>query len=179
MATTDSPATTRKMGELSQEIRAKLSAKVAVPGLDFHVPAWAALIPYEPDRDVIAERIAFRAFEAETLEDMLGDNNTDEIEGLAGVPMRITGVTLQRSTIEQEGGIGVYCVIEYTNLRDGSGGVTTTSAKGVMMQLANAVTRGWLPFDCTVAIVDTGKNGRSNPLHLASIAKGKPGEEPF
>lgn len=170
MTDTDkSAATAREIGDMSGGIRSKLTQLVKVPGLERPVPAWAALIPYDPDSDAIAERIALRAFEAESLEEMLEESPTVPIESLVGGHIRIEAVTLLKSGIEEDNKVGVYCAMEYVNLRDGTRAVTTTSAKGVMMQLANAVLRGWLPFECTVAEVETGKNGRNNPLHLARV----------
>ena len=173
MTDTKTPATIQQMGDMTGLARMQaLKAPVRLEGMDIDVPTWCSVFPWDPDTDAIAERIAMKAFEAETVDDMLTEHPPEDIESLLGSHIRITNASLTRSTVENDNALGVYLVIEYTNLEDGAKAVTTTSAKGIMMQIANAIVHGWLPMDCTVVEVNTGKNGRSNPMHLARYVAG-------
>lgn len=138
---------------------------VMIEGLETPIPAWLAVLPFSNDDEGIADAIAERHLEATTVDELLKGSDTSAIEGLVGKHLVIRSVRLQASTLET--GIGVYVAIDFTNAETGEQSVTTTSAKSVMAQLATAHVRGWFPLECTIAEVDTGKNGRSNPLHLS------------
>lgn len=134
------------------------------------IPEFLTLLPWaQTDDDAVSDIVA-RILNADTVEDVLARQDTVDFEQLVDVPITVHGFKMLPSTIDT--GVGAYAVIDFTYTGADAHQITTTSALGVLAQLARVWQLSGYPFQCAVLEIDTGKNGRNNPLYLAPAADG-------
>ena len=141
---------------------------VAWEGCNKPIPEFLTGLPWAQSDDQAVLDIAARILQAETVEKVLEKATTVEFAELVGVPVTVHGFKMMPSPIEE--GIGAYAVIDFTYADNGTHQITTTSALGVLAQLARTYQLGGFPLACAVMEIDTGKNGKNNPLYLAPAA---------
>lgn len=143
-------------------------------GCDKPIPAFLTQLPWaQTDDDAVADIVA-RILGAKTVEDVIARAESVKFETLYGQVIVIHAFRMMPSTIET--GVGAYALVDYTLDGSEEHKVTTTSAMGVLAQLARTYQLGGFPLRCAVLEIDTGKNGKSNPVYLGPVPEGT---EPF
>lgn len=143
----------------------KNMALVPWEGCNKPIPAFLTQLPWAQTDDDAVGDIVERILRADTLEKVLERPGTVEFADLVATCIVIHGFKMMPSTIET--GVGAYAVIDFTYDGNGEHQITTTSALGVLAQLAKAYQLSGFPLRCGVLEIDTGKNGKNNPLYLA------------
>lgn len=133
-------------------------------GCDKPIPEFLTLLPWAQSDDQAVLDIAQRILSAENVEQVLAKSETVEFSQLVGVVITVHGFRMMPSTIAE--GVGAYAVIDFTYEGNETHQITTTSALGVLAQLARTWQLGGFPLTCAVLEIDTGKNGKNNPLYL-------------
>lgn len=147
-------------------------ALVPWEGCNKPIPQFLTLLPWAQTSDDAVSDIVQRILNAETVDEVLKRQTVSEFEDLFGKVITIHGFKLMASTIET--GVGAYAVIDYSDDGETARQITTTSALGVMAALARVHQLGGFPFRCAVLEIDTGKNGRNNPVYLAEAKYAEP-----
>lgn len=145
---------------------------VAWEGCDKPIPKFLTLMPWAQTSDDAVADIVQRILNAESVDEVLKRQTVTEFEDLYGKVIEIHGFKLMSSTIET--GVGAYAVIDYSDDGQTARQITTTSALGVLAALARVYTLSGFPFRCAVLEIDTGKNGRNNPVYLAEAKYAEP-----
>jgi hypothetical protein len=138
------------------------------------IPAFLTLLPWAgSDADAINDIVA-HILQGTTVEEVLTRSDAVELEQMMNVVFTIHGFKMMASDLEE--GIGAYAVIDFTYDGGTKHQVTTTSALGILAQLARIWQLGGFPFTCSVTEIDTGKNGKANPRYLCKV---EAAETPF
>lgn len=138
------------------------------------IPEFLTQLPWAAEADDAIADIVERILNASTVEEVIARSDTVEFADLKTQVITVYGFRMMPSTIDT--GVGAYAVVDFVRAGSEAHEITTTSALGVLAQLARIYHLGGFPFKCSVLEIDTGKNGKNNPLYLAPAAQG---EEPF
>lgn len=133
-------------------------------GCDKPIPEFLTALPWAQSDDQAVLDIAARILAADSVDKVLEKSTTVEFSDLVGVVIVVHGFKMMPSTIAD--GIGAYAVIDFTYDGNDTHQITTTSALGVLAQLARTFQLGGFPLRAAVLEIDTGKNGKNNPLYL-------------
>lgn len=143
-------------------------------GCERPVPKFTTALPWAHSGDEATLDIAARILTAATVEEVLARQDTVEFEKLFDVVIIVHGFRMMPSALDE--GIGAYAVIDFTYDGSDKHQITTTSALGVLSQLARIYQLGGFPFACSVMEIETGKKGRNNPLYLCPAELATPFE---
>lgn len=138
-------------------------------GCDKPIPEFLTKLPWAQNDDDAVNDIAARILSAENVEQVLAKSETVDFEALVGVAITVHGFKMLASNIKT--GVGAYAVIDFTYQGNETHQITTTSALGVLAQLARTWELGGFPLACAVLEIDTGNNGKNNPLYLGPVAE--------
>lgn len=136
------------------------------------IPKFLVELPWGDDENAAVEDIALQILYAESVEEVLSRRDSVEMEQLVGVPITVHSFKLNPSKLKD--GIGAFAVIDFTYQGNAKHQVTSTSALGVLAQLARIWQLDGFPFDCAPMEIDTGNNGKNNPIYLAPAALVEP-----
>ena len=140
-------------------------------GCDKPIPAFLTKLPWAQTDDDAVQEIVARILGASTVEEVIARAESVKFETLYGSVITVHAFRMMPSAIET--GVGAYALIDYTEDGRDEHKVTTTSALGVLAQLARTWQLGGFPLRCAVMEIDTGKNGKSNPVYLAPASQGE------
>lgn len=129
------------------------------------IPSFLTELPWAQSDDDAVQDIVARILQAQTVEDVLARSETVEFEQLSGVVIIVHGFKMLPSLLEK--GVGAYAVIDFTYDKGDTHQITTTSSLGVLAQLATTYRLSGFPLRAAVLEIDTGKNGKNNPMYLA------------
>jgi hypothetical protein len=135
------------------------------------IPQYLTTLPWSHSDDEIADDIAQRILTADTPARVLELTETTKFEDLVGRRVLVNGFVMRPSDLED--GVGAYALISFEDLDSGDMGITTTSAGGVLAQLARMFQLGSIPFRAVVTEVQAKKKGHDNPKYFTKM------EEPF
>lgn len=119
------------------------------------------------DPEQIQRAILERLMTAETLEQVLREDETVATKALVGKPLRITDCRVMQSSFD--GGMGVYLIAEAIDMDTGELIVINTGATKIVGQLIRIKQQGWFPVEVTVKEVGRAKEGQDRALQLASL----------
>lgn len=120
------------------------------------------------DPEQIQKAILERLMSAETVDQVLREDETVATKALVGKRLRIIDARVMQSTFE--GGLGVYLIADALDLDSGELIVINTGATKIVGQLIRLKQKNWLPVDVTVREVGRAKEGQDRALQLASLA---------
>lgn len=143
----------------------KALALVEWKGCTRPIPQFLTTLPWARTDDDAINDIVLRILNAESVEKALEQSDSVKFETLVDTVITIHGFRMMPSDIET--GVGAYALIDFTETGSDVHKVTTTSALGVMAQLWKIHQLGGYPVHVGVLEIDTGKNGKNNPLYLA------------
>jgi hypothetical protein len=119
------------------------------------------------DPEQIQRAILERLMTAETVEQVLREDETVATKQLVGKKLRVTDARVMQSSFE--GGLGVYLIADAIDLDTGELIVVNTGATKIVGQLIRLKQKGWLPVDVTIKEVGRAKEGQDRALQLAAL----------
>jgi hypothetical protein len=104
-----------------------------------------AELPAQDDPAVVSRSIMERILESTTFEETFSARELEAWRDYEGVPVTINSWHLNPSSVEgDEGGSGVYAVVDLTRMDDGEHIAVTCGGANVLAQLVTATRNGWL-----------------------------------
>lgn len=151
----------------SKEIDRRVSAISLVehPGCDRPIPAFLVDLPWAASDDEAIAEIIEQILLAETADAVIDRQGTVKFEELLGQTIWIDRFSMRPTDLDE--GVGAYALIHFHLPTSNRDEVTSTSALGVLAQLAKLHHFGAFPRLVSVQEVDTGKKGKNNPLYLS------------
>ena len=140
-------------------------------GCNKPIPQFLTGLPWAQTDDDAVQDIVKRILGAKTVEDVIARAESVKFETLYGQVIVVHAFRMMPSEIDT--GVGAFALIDYTEDGSAEHKVTTTSALGVLAQLARTYQLGGFPLRCAVMEIDTGKNGKNNPVYLAPASQGE------
>lgn len=142
-----------------------LTQLVSHPGADRPIPAFLTSLPWAADDDEAINDIIAGILGAPTIDAALTRPSTVPFEDFMGTTFQIVDFKMRGSDLEE--GIGAYAIMAVVRATDHAEMTTTTSALGVLAQLARIHAEDGFPIWVTLQEVEQNKKGRNNPLYLA------------
>lgn len=161
--------------------------EIVEPGTDVAVPAEAETEQYSAEviehvRRLIAdipgddgtgaERIITQLLAAKTFDDLNEPWESTSGKKLAGMRLRIRGLSQRPSTFE--GPVGIFLVVDAADVKTGEQMTFTSSAMAVIVQLAVARDLGMLPMIAEVVVAERPTARGFYPYHLKVLAVERP-----
>lgn len=117
----------------------------------------------EDDPQVIAQSIANRLLQAESIEELFAPTTTKNSTDLVGQRLQLRDAVIRKSDLENT---QMYMLIDAVNLETGEAIVMNTSSPRIMAQVARASDLGALPLSVQVVEVGVAKTGQNAPTGL-------------
>lgn len=144
---------------------------VAWQGCKRPIPAFLTALPWAQTDEQAINDIIERILKAETVADVIAKSSTNKFETLYGSVITIHGFRMMPSDLDD--GCGAFALVDYTLDGNTEHQLTTTSALGVLAQLSRTYQLSGFPLRCAVCEIDTGKNGKNNPVYLGPVSEGE------
>lgn len=151
----------------STEVDQRTSAIALVdhPGCPRPIPTFLVDLPWAASDDEAIAEIIEQILRAETADQVIDRKGTIKFEDLLGQTIWIDRFSMRPTDLDE--GVGAYALIHFHVPGGDLDEITSTSALGVLAQLAKLHHFQALPRLVSIQEVDTGKKGRNNPLYLS------------
>jgi hypothetical protein len=103
-----------------------------------------AELPAQEDPAIVSRAIQERILAGTTFEETFSKRELEAWREYEGVPVTIQSWHLNRSTVEDGSGAGVYAVVDLLRMDDGEALTVTCGGANVLAQLVTATRNGWL-----------------------------------
>jgi hypothetical protein len=134
------------------------------------IPQWLTALEMVETSDDVATDMGERIMRAETVEQMLDDDNeTQGLRDIVGHVIEVHSATLRRS--DNPDGLGAFAVIQATDDGTGDQLVLTCGAAKVLRKLVKAQHEGWYPFKAQVTETPSKSNPTRTVLNLVAPEK--------
>lgn len=132
------------------------------------VAAYESILSAVPDAGGEGyERILYAISKATDVTDLDAPWRTSDLEGLAGIPISVRGISKMPSTYE--GGLPWFLVVDAVNEITGEPIIATTGAVSVVAQLAKAHQLGKFPLRCKVMMSERESSRGFRAQHLEML----------
>lgn len=138
-------------------------------GCNKPIPEFLTGLPWAQDDGEAVLDIAARILAAESVDKVLEKQSTVDLDELIGTVITVHGFKMMPSALKD--GVGAYAVIDFTYEGNDTHQITSTSALGVLAQLARTFQLGGFPLTCVPLEIDTGNNGKENPKYLGPVSE--------
>lgn len=142
-------------------------AKVQKPGPLVKAVMGQGPVPPQ-DTEATRARMNQQLLDAKTPEELVKGGKAESLKNLLGVPLEVHDFMLSPSTLKGEGP-PVFAIVEAVRGDDGSQVIFTTSAENVLLRLAVAKEREWLPLRFKVTQSEKESSGGFHPYQVESV----------